>query len=136
MNSHFWNYIFNLIWNALLYNDNFDDGILTAYEVMNMNLDSTELVVLSACETGLGQITDGEGVYGLQRAFHLAGAEYVMMSLWKVEDLATQKLMQLFYIYWLNGLSKYDALKEAQKSLRMNQNYNHPFYWGAFILIR
>ena len=110
-----------------------EDGILTAYEAINLNLTGTELVVLSACETGLGEIRNGEGVYGLQRAFLVAGAEGVLMSLWKVDDQSTAKMMQLFYERWLAGEDKTTALREAQLAM-MNENRD-PYHWGAFILI-
>ncbi len=109
-----------------------DDGLLTAYEVISLNLDSTLLVVLSACETGKGVDNYGEGVYGLQRALHVAGTENIMMSLWKVDDTATQKLMVDFYKRWIKTKDMRGAFNSAQKKLR--EKYPSPYYWGAFIL--
>ncbi len=119
--------------NKTKYNYNIEDGILTAYEAMSMNLDGTELVVLSACETGLGDLSVGEGVYGLQRAFMVAGARTLIMSMFKVNDEATQKLMVSFYTKWLATGKKRESFIQAKKELR--NEYKDPIYWGAFIMI-
>jgi CHAT domain-containing protein len=98
-----------------------DDGILTAEEVVSLNLRGTELVVLSACETGLGRTGGGEGVFGLQRAFHLAGARNVLASLWKVDDQATAAQMKLFYQkLWVEQKTPLQALREAQLHVYRN----------------
>jgi len=110
-----------------------DDGIVAAYEVMNLDLSQTDLVVLSACETGLGKIENGEGVYGLQRSFLQAGARNVMISLWKVDDIYTKELMIRFYTYLSRGFSKRESLKLAE--LDQMKHVPDPKHWGGFILI-
>ena len=114
--------------------DDVEDGVLTALELSNMNLGHVDMVVMSACESGLGE-TSGEGVFGLQRGFKLAGANTLLMSLWKVDDNATQKLMTEFYRNYLSGKSKQMSLYLAQQMLRNSSEYSDPQYWAAFILL-
>jgi CHAT domain-containing protein len=115
------------------HNYNIESGILTADEAMSLNLDKTDLVVLSACETGLGDLEAGEGVYGLQRAFLVAGAKVLIMSMFKVDDEATQELMLKFYQKWLNFGNMRASFVDAKKELRAT--YPDPIYWGAFMMI-
>jgi len=112
-----------------------EDGILYADEITKINLLGAELVVLSACETGLGTVNNSEGVFGLQRAFKLAGADTLIMSLWSVSDAATSILMREFYSNWLSGKAKQEAFAEAQAALRRDARYAAPYFWAAFVLI-
>lgn len=125
----------NYFWqNGILPQGTREDGVLTAYEISLMDLSDTELVVLSACETGLGDINGNEGVFGLQRAFKIAGVKNLIMSLWKVPDAATADLMTRFYEYWIiEKLPIGKALYAAQKTLR-DEGWE-PYYWAGFILI-
>jgi len=107
------------------------NGILTAAEISNLQFNGTELGVLSACETGLGQLESGEGVYGLRRAFTISGIHTLIFSLWKISDKQTCLLMYLFYKNILKGNSIVDSLRKAQ--ITVKSKYSHPFYWGAFI---
>jgi CHAT domain-containing protein len=98
------------------------------------------LVVLSACNTGQGDVKNGEGVFGLRRALQEAGAQAVLMSLWSVPDKETLELMKRFYTKWLAGMEIHQALKEAQLEMREQVRKNHdgqdlPYYWGAFVLV-
>lgn len=112
-----------------------EDGILTAYELSNMNLDGTRLVVLSACETGLGDIRGNEGVFGLQRALFMAGVENLIVSLWEVPDFETMELMTLFYGYLVNSHSIEGAFFKARQDMK-SQYPDQPSLWAGFELIR
>jgi CHAT domain-containing protein/Tfp pilus assembly protein PilF len=110
-----------------------DDGILTALEASGLDLWGTELVVLSACETGLGDVTEGEGVYGLRRSLIIAGSRSQVMSLWKVDDEATRDLMVDFYRKLSAGQGRAEALRNAQLAMLKIPALSHPFYWASFI---
>jgi CHAT domain-containing protein len=110
-----------------------DDGILTALEASGLNLWGTKLVVLSACDTGLGEVHNGEGVYGLRRAFVLAGAESLVMSLWPASDYATRTLMTSYYRNLKQGLGRGAALRQVQLDMLRHDPRLHPFYWANFI---
>jgi CHAT domain-containing protein/tetratricopeptide (TPR) repeat protein len=109
-----------------------DDGILTAKEISNLDLSACELVVLSACETGLGELNGSEGVFGLQRAFKMAGVKNIIMSLWKVPDAQTSELFEIFYKELFNGNNIKTAFENAQN--KMKAKYS-PYYWAGFVLL-
>lgn len=117
-----------------------DDGVLTAQEISKLDLRGTDLVVLSACQTGLGDLK-GDGVFGLQRGFKKAGVNSILMSLWKIDDTATELLMVEFYRNYLSGKDKTQSLRNAQKYVREytdmegNRIYEHPYYWAGFIML-
>jgi CHAT domain-containing protein len=110
-----------------------EDGILTALEVASLNLRGTQLVVLSACETGVGDISNGEGVYGLRRAFVIAGARSQLSSLWEVDDWATKELMKKYYQRLIKGEGISEALRQTQLEMLQNPDYQDPYFWAAFI---
>jgi len=120
--------------NANLRNkDSSDDGILTALEASGLNLWGTKLVVLSACDTGVGEVRNGEGVYGLRRAFVLAGAESLVMSLWPASDYTTRELMTSYYKNLKQGMGRGEALHQVQLDMLKRNPKLHPFYWANFI---
>ncbi len=115
--------------------DTDNDGVLTALEVLDLNLTGTRLAILSACETGLGEIHEGEGVYGLRRAFQEAGAQSVVSSLWEVSDAGTQTLMSALYKRLLAGQSPHEALREAQLEMLHDNQWSAPYIWSAFFMV-
>ncbi|OSZ81337.1 hypothetical protein CAP36_08910 [Chitinophagaceae bacterium IBVUCB2] len=122
----------NYAWSGKTPIEGGEDGIATAYEISQLNLSNTELVVLSACETALGDVKGSEGVFGLQRAFKMAGVKKMIVSLWQVPDKETAELMTSFYSYWMKGKTINDAFTQAQADMRKKYS---PFYWAAFVLV-
>ena len=115
--------------------DRTEDGFLQAAEIFNLDMNA-DLVVLSACQTGLGKMVRGEGMIGLTRAFIYAGSRSVLVSLWSVSDVSTAKLMEKFYQNLIRGKQeKTEALRQAQLHMIANEESSHPFYWAAFVLI-
>jgi CHAT domain-containing protein len=124
-----------------LYDDsNTDDGVLSAYEISKLDFRRMRLAVLSACKTGLGALS-GDGVFGLQRGFKKAGAKSIIMSLWKVDDLATQIIMTEFYKNYFSGTNKHESLCLAQRKVREHKDkdgvylFKDPYYWAGFIIL-
>jgi len=122
----------NNYWGKSTENNTTDDGILTAAEISNLDLSACQLVVLSACETGLGEINGSEGVFGLQRAFKMAGVKNIIMSLWKVPDAQTAELFDIFYSECFAGKTIHEAFQSAQS--KMQAKYS-PYYWAGFVLL-
>lgn len=122
----------NYAWSGKTPIDGVEDGIATAYEISQLNLSNTELVVLSACETALGDVKGSEGVFGLQRAFKMAGVKKMIVSLWQVPDKETAELMTSFYSYWLKGKTIVQSFTQAQADMRKKYS---PYYWAAFVLV-
>lgn len=124
----------NYAWQNLPLPENIEDGVLTAKEISFMDLRKTDLVVLSACQTALGEIT-GEGVFGLQRGFKKAGARTIIMSLWPVDDNATLLMMTEFYNNLTSGKTKREAFNAAQNVVKKTKGFENPRYWAAFIML-
>ena len=122
----------NDVWSGRTPVEGTEDGIATSYEISQLNLSNTELVVLSACETALGDVKGSEGVFGLQRAFKMAGVKKLIVSLWQVPDKETAELMTAFYSYWLKGKAVNEAFALAQAEMRKKYS---PYYWAAFVLV-
>lgn len=118
--------------------DGLEDGILTAMEIAQLNLFDTKLAVLSACQTGLGDVKGSEGVYGLQRSFKMAGVDYLLFSLWEVPDYQTKELMTSFYTNWFAGIEIREAFKKAQQHLKTKyaKMEGAAFAWAAFVLMK
>ncbi len=124
----------NKTWQGKIPDEGHEDGILTAYEISHLNLENTQLAVLSACETGLGDIRGSEGVFGLQRAFKMAGVRYLLVSLWKIPDAPTAELMQLFYQNLTTDNNVRQAFQNARKVMRLHYP-NTPLNWAGFVLM-
>lgn len=122
----------NNYWNKANENSSIDDGILTASEISNLDLSACQLVVLSACETGLGEVKGSEGVFGLQRAFKMAGVKNIIMSLWKVPDTQTAELFDIFYSECFAGKTIHEAFQSAQSQMKVKYS---PYYWAGFVLL-
>jgi|GEM_PF-6231858 len=111
-----------------------EDGILTSYEISNLTFSDLDLVVVSACQSGLGKISS-DGIYGLQRSFRIAGANNVLISLWEIDDNAAQLFVRKFMEYYLNGVDLHKALTKTQVYFRTQTAYSHPYYWASFICV-
>jgi CHAT domain-containing protein len=122
----------NKFWGKPNENITTDDGILTASEISNLDLSACQLVVMSACETGLGDINGSEGVFGLQRAFKMAGVKNIIMSLWKIDDEKTVEFFDVFYDNCFSGKNIHEAFQLAQTQMKAKYS---PYYWAGFVLL-
>lgn len=121
---------------GLIFAGNSDTEVtLTAREIASIDLRGTQLVVLSACDSGLGELGWNEGIYGLRRALTIAGAQAQVVSLWKIDDVATSQLMSRYYGELRNGMGRSEALRQAQLHLLRDGRHAHPCYWAAFLPI-
>ena len=128
----------NMTWQGKgdsLLNKTNEDGVLTAYELSQLDLSNTKLAVLSACETGKGAIQGSEGIFGLKRALKLAGVDNMIVSLWKVPDDATMEMMTLFYTELANTKKPVSSFETAQKAMRLRYP-NEPKKWAGFVFVR
>jgi len=123
----------NDLWQMKSISANGEDGLLTAYEVQYQDLSQTRLLVLSACETALGDLRGSEGAFGLPRAFRMAGVKKLLLSLWSVDDSVTKQLMTFFYAKIASGMEVHAAFKDAQRAIQ--KKYAQPKLWAPFVLI-
>ena len=125
----------NHVWQGESRIDGAEDGILTSKEIANLDLKDVKLVVVSTCDSGLGDVFNLTGAsYGVQHAFKKAGASKVLISLWKIDDMATSLFMKSFYRNLVGGGDYHSAIKNAQNELKAN-GYDDPYYWAPFVLI-
>jgi CHAT domain-containing protein len=124
----------NAAWRGDEIPSDIEDGILTAYEISNLDLRKTQMVVLSACQTGLGDIKAGEGVFGLQRAFRMAGVKTIIMSLWNVDDTSTAEIMEAFFNNLSNNETRWASFDKAVRSIR-DKYPDNPEKWAAFVMV-
>ena len=115
--------------------DDGSDGVLTSMEALGLQLNGTDLVVLSACETGVGEIRQGEGVNGLRGSFIQAGAKSVLSTLWEISDEGTKEFMTNFYPPIIEGDNPQSSLRKVQREFINSDVWSHPFYWAPFVMV-
>ena len=124
----------NHAWTDNMVSNDTDDGILLSSEISTIDLSKVDLVVLSACDTGLGLLST-EGVMGLQYGFKQAGVQTILMSLWKIDDAATREFMIEFYRNLLSGVPKQESLNKTRDYMQSSNKYSNPYYWASFIML-